>query len=782
VSNIPRHGRFFAARFNALVVVPSIGLLLFAGICCGTVFRLAAERAAAVKQAAARADTLAKAFEQWSIRNLATFDQMASFVKYEYESNGKTDSLAEDIRQARLPNAALVLTSLVDERGDIIASSHSSPAQVNVSDREHFKFHQHQDSGKANISVPLIGRLSGAWTIQLTRRLNHRDGTFAGMVSIAIAPSTFTDYYDGADLGRDGLLAVIGADGITRAWRAGSDVRQGASLDLAAFRQSLQAARAHDMPLASPVDGRIRYASMRDLKDYPLAVEVGLSEDEALADYYRKRRLYLAAAVLALALLSASFSLATFFMWRLKRSAAEMHYLSRFDALTGLPNRAAFHLDLASAIAGAVPTSQVAVLFIDLDNFKTVNDSLGHAEGDALLKLVAAALKRVVRPDDVVCRLGGDEFTIILRNVSDRAAASVVAERVLEVLSVPLSVGERWISTNASIGISLSPEHAADAGAALVAADLAMYQAKSGGKNRLAFFRPEDGAAAAERLELEAAVRHGLANGEFFLQYQPKVDACSGSVTGFEALIRWNHPRRGIVHPGAFISIAEASGLILPMGRLVLEMACRQMRRWHDDGMGWIRVAINVSAEQFKRSNLVEDIRGALSRHDVPADALELELTESLLMEDPDAARATLRQLQAMGIRIAMDDFGVGHSSLSLLRIFKVDVLKIDGSFVKEVPANEETAVLIRAVVTMARAMRMKIVAEGVETEAQRRFLVEAGCDVLQGFLFGKAVGADAVPDLLGKLFVGAPGARVPDSQQVDKLDGAVESRVEPMV
>lgn len=450
-----------------------------------------------------------------------------------------------------------------------------------------------------------------------------------------------------------------------------------------------------------------------------------------------------------------------------ERKAVEekLHYLAMYDTLTGLPNRQLFHEQLARAIARCKRSQQhLAVMFIDLDRFKRINDTLGHAVGDMLLQEVSARLGQCVRASDAlaraadaddgtsVARLAGDEFTAMLDGLAHPQDAARVANRILAELARPFMLNGEEVVVTSSVGIAVYPGDGEQAEILLQHADVAMYQAKQQGKNTYQFFAGEMNSAAVERLKMESELRHALERGELLLHYQPKIDVSSGRITGVEALMRWQHPERGLVPPGKFIPVAEETGLIVAMGEWVLEEACRQKKAWRDAGLPALDMAINLASPSFRKPDLVERVAATLSRYDVPPAELCLEATESILMRDADVTMGTLNRLNELGVRLSIDDFGTGYSSLSYLRRFPIHQLKVDRSFVNEVTESADDAAIVAAIVSLARSLNLEVVAEGVETAEQVQCLARQGCGTMQGFYFSKPL---AVADLTRLLQTG---------------------------
>lgn len=433
-----------------------------------------------------------------------------------------------------------------------------------------------------------------------------------------------------------------------------------------------------------------------------------------------------------------------------KLAEERIEFLAHHDALTGLPNRILLRDRFEAAVARAGRTrAKVALLFLDMDQFKAINDSFGHSAGDALLSKLAERIRGCVRGADTVCRQGGDEFVILLADVGDVQAITIVAEKLLATFREPVEVEGHSLGTACSIGISLYPDDGESFDALLQRADTAMYRAKSSGRNAFRFFTREMNTNALERLKLQNRLRLALERGEFVLHYQPQVRLSDDQLVGMEALIRWIDPDEGLIPPATFIPIAEESGLIVPIGHWVLNEVCRQNRLWQLAGLPCVPVAVNLSAIQLTRADFYATVKEALRTSHLPASLLELELTESILINDAQSILDTFKRVKALGVQLSIDDFGAGYSSLSYLRRFPVDKLKIDRSFVRDVNNGGDGAAIARAVIQMARSLNLRTVAEGVETTDQARFLRLEGCNEAQGFLFSRPLPADEIVRLL---------------------------------
>jgi diguanylate cyclase len=428
----------------------------------------------------------------------------------------------------------------------------------------------------------------------------------------------------------------------------------------------------------------------------------------------------------------------------------QLRHLATHDALTGLPNRVLMDDRLSQAAVQAERHGEsFAVVLLDLDRFKLVNDSLGHRAGDELLKEVARRLKSVVRNVDTVARLGGDEFVLIVNPGGEQDSAQHVAQRIIDAMRAPISVAGVDVHTSPSIGIAVYPRDATNIEVLLAHADAAMYCAKQRGRNNFQCFTPEMTTATQEKVQLETDLHVALEHNQFVLHYQPKVNTKTGVVHGAEALLRWRHPVRGEIQPADFIHIAEECGLIGAIGTWVMNEACRQARAWQLDGLPSMRIAVNLSASQFRQGNIVAMIRNALEQAGLEPRFLEVELTESAVMTDPEESIAILEKLSEMGVLVSVDDFGTGYSSMSYLRRFPIDKLKIDRGFISQVTSRPEEASIVRAIISLAHSLKLKVVAEGVESTDQLDFLKTLGCDQYQGYHFSRALPSSQFEELI---------------------------------
>jgi len=430
--------------------------------------------------------------------------------------------------------------------------------------------------------------------------------------------------------------------------------------------------------------------------------------------------------------------------------AKRMEYHAHHDDLTGLPNRILLNDRINTELAHARrQKSMMALLFLDLDRFKLINDSLGHAIGDQLLRVISRRLKNCVRDEDTIARLGGDEFMILLPRITSSSDAGRVGRKITEALVEPVSCNGHEIHITTSIGISIYPFDSTDVETLIKNADISMYRAKELGRNKVVYYTAEMNAGSRKQLALETNLRKALDRGELELHYQPKINTARNTVVGVEALLRWNHPTMGSVSPAEFIPVAEDSGLIIPIGEWVLETAFKQLRKWHDAGHDELTMAVNLSSAQLSRSGIEATIHDSIENAGIDPCMAELEITENIAIHDIDSAIAILNKLKCTGINIAMDDFGTGYSSLSYLRKLPIDIVKIDQSFVRDIPDSKEAILIAQAIIAMAQSLRLSLIVEGIENVKQLNYFRQQGCEVMQGFLFSRPVAAEDMLEIL---------------------------------
>jgi diguanylate cyclase (GGDEF)-like protein len=832
-------------------------------------FKFAGDLSSDTREAERINNNIAILFEENVLRSIGEIDKALLYLRRTLMTSVKSEEYDAIIRSADVLSEIIVQVAVIDERGIMRASNagEAPTKPVDLSDREHFRVHTTSTDDRLFISKPIIGRASGKWSVQLTRKLVKSDGSFGGVVVASLDPAHFTRFYSKIDMGSNGALTLVGTDGIVRAsstttagFGLGSDIT-GSKLFQ---RVSVGADESFRVAVDDQVDALL--VSVRQVRGNALAVMVSTEEEKVFADARGALRanviagLILSAVIgfcmrrvivaeqqvsqkstqlqLTLDNMSQGIALITpdlevpvlnrrfvelldlpesFLkappsfrsMFEILQARGEFdqeeipegisplafygpddvgnrfsHYerqrpngvilevrsnrlasggfvrtctdithnrqaqsraarLAAEDALTGLANRRAFHAELQRLTrsladdAGAQDAVEgFSILCLDLDRFKSVNDTLGHPVGDLLLQAVAQRLRAAIRSTDILARLGGDEFAILLPGASSTTAPQNVARRIVESIRNPYLINGHQIQIGVSIGIAMSPRDGADADQLLVAGDLALYAAKSSGRTTFKFFEKTMDDRVKARRQIEIDLENALSRKELELHYQPIIDLGADEVVGFEALARWNHPEKGLISPADFIPVAEECGLIVEMGKWALREACAS-------AMGWpthLKVAVNLSPVQFSNPNLVDVIKEALSATGLAPDRLELEITETILMQDSESTIAALHEMKALGVRIAMDDFGTGYSSLSYLQKFPFDKIKIDRAFVSKLDERINQRAIVSAVIDIASALNMSTTAEGVETIEEKNTLAMLGCGQVQGYLFSRPI------------------------------------------
>jgi diguanylate cyclase (GGDEF)-like protein len=760
--------------------------------------------------------------------------------------------------------------NLFNADGKLINSSETWPAPaVTITDR---RFFQAFKSGSAStpVLIELVnGRFSGNWAIVVARKIAAANGEFLGIVTRALSPETFEDFFASVALGQSAAITIFHNDGTLLARYPHADAMMGQNFKSAPIFQQVISGDDHGtVRLTSPIDGEDKLASARRLTGYPLSIVATMTVSAALADWYGQTRLLIGVAALSALVITAilffivqqltqqhrsaqrrlalekrrldtavnnmtqglllfdsaqrlvicnqryveMFGVSTdvvkpglsiqgllmhrketgtftgdvdeycaIFLAKMakgeiyqtvlettdgrsvqvlyrpladggwvttledtterRRAEERIAHMAHYDALTGLPNRVLFREQLERELEKTLHGEQFAVLYIDIDEFKNVNDTLGHPIGDELLKAVATRLSGCVNATDFVARLGGDEFAVVQTAVRDPAEVKSLVTKIYQAIREPYQCQGHQLVTDASIGIAVAPRDGTDLDQLLKNADLAMYGAKADGRRTYRFFEHDMDAQVKARRTLELDLRHAIAVGEFELHYQPVVNLRSDEISGCEALLRWRHPVRGMISPVEFIPVAEETGLISQLGEWVIATACAEAASWPDT----VKIAVNISPVQFRSRTLALKVAAALAASGLPASRLELEVTEAVLIRDDATALATLHQLRALGVRIALDDFGTGYSSLSYLQRFPFDKIKIDRCFVSEIAESEGSSSIVQAVVNIANARNMTTTAEGVETEQQKALLRALGCTEMQGYLFSPARPAEEI-------------------------------------
>lgn len=671
-------------------------------------------------------------------RDIATPSRFAdAFASRQFQQ-----SLTDD--RARLPQVFNL--AIADRDGRIVASTASwPPPNVTIAERDYFQNARSRRDGQLSTSIPATNVINGKPTIIFARRIESADGDFAGVVFAGVNTEYFENIYGAIQSLQSVLFTLLRSDGIIL-FRYPDDVKS-AGKPLSNKSGWIDALSKGDQGfrVLGQADGNIRYVSIRKVPGYPLIVDISVTESTALSQWWSRATavgfgtsVFLLLSIYLLWAMTRQMRLLSESEVSLAQKSKDLEHMARYDALTGLANRTLF-LEQASAALARMRRlgEQFSLLMLDLDRFKTVNDSLGHPAGDALLQEVARRLQASLRQTDCVARLGGDEFAILqIGGENPKGEAIRLSERILKAVTQPYDIDGRKLVVETSIGIAVAPQDGETAADLLKSADLALYKAKSEGRNRRCFFEASFEAEAGQRRELEDDMRTALSRNEFEVYYQTIVDVGRQECCGAEALVRWRHPKRGLMAPGQFIPLAEESGLIVPLGEWILRQACTDAVRWPPH----IKLAVNLSPAQFKHGDLAAVLKAILGATGMPPHRLALEITETVLLAKSQQDLAVLHEIKSLGVSIVLDDFGIGYSSMTYLQMFPFDVIKIDQSFIQNMAHNESGAAIVCAVAGLGRSLDIATIAEGVETMEQLTFLRAAGCPFAQGYLFSRPV------------------------------------------
>lgn len=626
---------------------------------------------------------------------------------------------------------------LIDENGKLLNFSRFWPIPpVQVQDRDYFRALSHQDSPTVFVSAPVPNRATGTVTIYLARRINTPQGGFLGLLLGAMQQSYFEEIFSGIDLGRGAAITMFRSDGTYLAGHPNSDA--GRELD-PTERKELANLLSHPVQggvaPAGVIDSNSRIYSARKLPGYPVSILVTDTTRSMAGRAWGQALPVIAFATLICAGIVAAVIVTERRLENQRKVAEALLAAARRDSLTDLPNRLGLVEQLEAIFRTAHAAPRLSLLFLDLDYFKSINDTLGHAVGDSLLRAAAVRICAVASRAVIVSRLGGDEFAIVLEGAEEEAAQQI-AGAVIDAIKQPFDLDHHRVVAGASIGIAIAPQHGQTLEELLKNADLALYRAKADGRGLARVFQREMERRALARRVLEMDLDAAWHSDQFFVVYQPIFDCRDGTVKGFEALVRWRHPTRGVVSPAAFLPAAESIGLILPLGGWVLEQACRAALAWPAE----VFISVNLSAIQFRANRVVEQVASALAATGLPPNRLELEITETALMQEGPVATEIIEGFRKTGIRIALDDFGTGYSSFAYLRTLPVDRIKIDHAFVDGLGIERQSLPVLRAILSLARALPLDTTIEGVETAQQLEILKAEGCTLIQGWLLGKAV------------------------------------------
>ncbi|MGA8864646.1 MAG: EAL domain-containing protein [Gallionella sp.] len=751
------------------------GIAGMAGIIAMLVFSLASEYRGDIEQARLDARNITLLLEEHavSVFNLTDLlarevqrDVHAEDMKLAHGATGPHSKFLNALLKSQadsVPEVAVI--HVANARGNYIYSSLDPIPDINIADRDYFKRQMAATAATTEpvISPPLISRTTGKWTLILSRRLTFADGRFAGIVLVILDLEYFQQFYHTLDLGDHGLVALFDNDLRLAARYPTSEKDMGkiANLSVKAY---LDKGLTHGTYNAkSALDGIEREFAFRKLGNLPFIVFAGIAADDYLSEWrwhiwqYGLTALLFSLLVIGFVMLQRRVEVALRISNIKNREAEEeIRNLAFYDPLTQLPNRRLLLDRLKQAwISSARNGRHGALLFIDLDNFKSLNDTLGHHFGDLLLQQAAQRLVACVRKTDTVARLGGDEFVVMLEDLDEQdvkaaARTEIIGNKMLAALDQPYHLSTHVYHCTASIGITLfggSKQQSIDE--LMKQADIAMYQAKKAGRNALRFFYPEMQEAISSRVSLVNELRRALENRQFELHYQIQVDSSHHPI-GAEALIRWMHPEQGMISPALFIPLAEETGLIVPIGQWVIETACAQISAWQNNPLTQdLVLAVNVSAQQFRQAGFVARVQSAVQQHAIDPTRLKLELTEGMLLDDIEDTIAIMNTLSEIGILFSLDDFGTGYSSLQYLKRLPLDQIKIDQSFVRDIASDASDKAIVVTIIAIAHSLGLEVIAEGVETEEQRQFLIYNDCIHFQGYLFGKPVPIEQFEALL---------------------------------
>lgn len=750
-----RNMRAIISRWtDAPIALPLLLLILLGVIWNGTYLLAQLELDNARGNAARLSLEQLQTYEAQTVRALREIDQSLKIVRFAYENGDHEEVLGVLNEHALLPPVMLFSVSIADAHGRLVSSiGWEDPASAVLDPAFLTRLRASDDLVISHVGAELA---TETLPLLLGRSLRTSTGEFAGAVVIQVDASYFVSSYESERLGNEGLMGLLGSEGRFLALQLGDSITYGASAD---FADSIARNPDNIVEIDSSTLGGIpRHIAARQLYDYPLAIAVGVSEREQLEkaqdridEYLLQAGIASVALILFIAILFYGNRQLSLSRQRERESAslhaAQVEHLAYHDTLTGLPNRGLFSKLVQQELAQAKRHNRsLSLLFLDLDHFKYINDTMGHDVGDQLLIQLAQRLSECLRQSDVVARLGGDEFVILLPGQSLDEYAEKVAQKVLHTVSRPFSIlgNEFWITV--SIGISRFPEDGLDEQTLMKNADLAMYQAKTQGKNNFRYYSSGLSQFMAERMSLEADLRQALQREEFRLHYQCRYNK-DGSISGVEALLRWQHPLQGTMGPAQFLEAAETMGLTIALGKWVITTACTQLVRWQRQGLPRFKMAVNLTGRQFKHDHLLPDLQNILADTGVDPALLELEIPQSILLQDLDYSLQRLTALKALGVRIVIDDFGEGYSSLATLNALPLDAISMPRSFMAG--TTYQHSHLAAGIIALGKTLGLCVLAKGVENEVQAQFLQMQPCDEIQGFYYNRPMEAGEIEALL---------------------------------
>ncbi|WP_176026195.1 bifunctional diguanylate cyclase/phosphodiesterase [Robbsia andropogonis] len=725
---------------SATAVIGGIAVLLVIFIFTSTLVRIAVDQREARDRAVAASIELSKTFAAHVAKNLHDADTIARWVEYEYEKAPRSFTLSDYKNRGLISGDTVVQVTIVGKDGNVLQTTTPAIEAINLNDRPHFLIHANNRDAGLYISKPVIGRVSGKWTLQLTRRLDNPDGSFAGIVVVSESPNFLTDgFYGAGTLAPGTLLSVISDYGYLISRRTGSASSSHEGPSVSAYSDMIGS---NGGVFTDPVDGVRRFVTYHHLAQYPVSVIVGLSERDELAssEHWKVFYLGLASFISLLILIVAVFVI--LMLARLK-AAAET------DSLTGLSNRYLLTETLRRRMHALGPSGQLAMIYIDLDNFKRVNDALGHKKGDELLLQVSYRLKDAVGKERLIARIGGDEFVILVESTDAVRKAQALCRVIIKAFERPFVIRANSYLICLSIGITAYDKADDNEFDLLTQADLAMYSAKEQGKaedlSHQCTYTPELSQRALQDIERHQEFQYAIINREFFLDYQPIV-GLDRQLRGVEALVRWRHPKKGVLPPADFLSFAETSGFIVQIGEFVLEQACQDFQAWQSYDPRPLSLTINLSPVQFAIGAISRTVARCLNEYMIEPDRLHLDVSETLLHDENVTVKSELEALRKTGVKVVLDDFGSGRSSLSCLGNAAIDGIKIDWRLMQQVPSENEASEMLAHLIDLVRARGLSVVIERVETREQVAWLARFGDMTVQGFYFSRPVSAAMLP------------------------------------
>ena len=702
-------------------------------------------------EAAAYNDTanLALVFEENIIRLIQAHDQILLFARASFAADPDRFDLMQWAHVQKFVADVSLQIVIINKEGMLAATTLGMPkAPMDLSDREHFRVHIDTDGDELFISKPVFGRVSGKWSIQLSRRIIAADGTFSGVILVAIDPYYLANFYGSIDVRKKGMVLLAGLDGIVRARVSSGDRTIGQSITSGALFRQLALASSGSFLTDGRRDGVSRISSYRRVKGYPLVVAVGFARAEVLAGAGQRRMIHYSVATFVSCLVLIFSTMIVRRQIRLLRARDNLWEAANYDLLTKLPNRNRLH-EVVSAIIAEPHTTRsqrFAALLIDLDNFKFINDTLGHEAGDLVLRTAAKRIQRMSRRAQVVARLGGDEFAVVLRDMPTRQEAEATGVRILRAMRRKVDYRGHAIEISASVGIACFPDHATNWSGVFRAADLALYRAKQSGRNRVVVFEPAMQIEVENRFLVLETLRSAIEMDRVTPFYQPEIAVETGEVVGFEALSRIVLDDGRQCMPAEFMSALEDMEVGREFGWRMMEKVISDMKAWLAAGLNVNRIAINVTNVDLRAEDYAERVIAMLQENGINPGNLEIEVTETAALDDNIVTiKRNLNILAGYGVLISLDDFGTGFASLAHLKLLPVTKIKIDRSFVGSIMTDPESRSIIDAIVRLSHSLGKAVVAEGVEDEAQLAMLRELDCDIVQGFLFSRAIRFDEV-------------------------------------